>query len=209
MRKFFLLAAGIAFSFSWQASAGVESRYFSDPTTEKTPIDLFSFEGGYVFESKLKDGGTDFGKQDAFEIEGEYSHRFHIKGNWYFRAGINYNRFEFGDSGAPVPDHLQSIGALFSIEYCMHGERGAFLDVRPGFYGVDNFDSSSFDALITLGRAWVLKPDKIFLFTGVTASFLRASYPVLPLVGLVWHIDEHWLIYGVVPEPRLVYMPNK
>ena len=209
MRKNLLLAVAIALTLSPRAWAGLESHYFANSAEEKTPIDLFSLEGGYVFESKLQEGNTGFGKQDAFELETEYSHRFLIKGNWYFRAGINYNRFEFGDSSAPVPDHLQSIGALFSIEYCVHGDRGAFLEVRPGFYGENNFDSSSFDIPITLGRAWVLQPDKIFLFTGVNASFLRGQYPVIPLVGLVWHFNEQWMLYGVVPEPRLVYMPNK
>lgn len=208
MRKGLLVAVAIAFLLPALAEAGPESRFFANPEPEKTPIDLFSFEGGYVFESKLSDG-SDFGKQDAFEFEGQYSHRFHIKGNWYFRAGLSYNRFEFGETSAPVPDHLQSAAAIFSIEYCVDGERGAFLEVRPGFYGMNNFGSDSFDALITIGRAWVLKRDKIFLFTGVNASFLRGQYPVIPLVGLVWHIDEHWLLYGVAPEPRLVYMPNK
>lgn len=209
MRKCFIFAAAVALTFSLRARAGVESHYFADANDAKTPIDLFKLEGGYVFESQLHQGGTDYGKQDAFELDAEYSHRFLIKGNWYFRAGITYNRFEFGDSSAPVPDHLQSIAALFSIEYCVKGDRGAFLEVRPGFYGVNNFDSSSFDIPITLGRAWVLKPDKIFLFTGVNASFLRGQYPVIPLVGLVWHFNEQWLLYGVVPEPRLVYTPNK
>jgi hypothetical protein len=210
MRKCFVLAAGIAFGFSLRALAGVESHYFANPAETKTPTDLFSIEGGYVFKSQLQnDDGTDLGKQDAFELEVEYSHRFHINGHWYFRAGINYNRFDFGETAAPLPDHLQSIGALLSIEYCMDGERGAFLEVRPGLYGNGDLDGASFDILITLGRAWVLKPNKIFLFTGVTASFLRVQYPVLPLVGLVWRFDEHWLLYGVVPEPRLIYMPNK
>ena len=209
MRKTFFLTAAIALTFSLRTWAGVESHYFTNPNDEKTPIDLFKVEGGDTFESQLHQGGTDYGKQDAFELDAEYSHRFLIKGNWYFRAGVDYNRFEFGDTSAPVPDHLQSIAALFSIEYCVHGDRGAFLEVRPGFYGVNNFDSSSFDIPITLGRAWVLQPDKIFLFTGVNASFLRTQYPVIPLVGLVWHFNEQWLLYGVVPEPRLVYMPNK
>ena len=89
MRKGFVLAVAIALAFPLSARAGPEARYFANPEPEKTPIDLFSFEGGYVFESELHDGGTDFGKQDAFELEAEYSHRFHIKGNWYFRAGVS------------------------------------------------------------------------------------------------------------------------
>ncbi len=108
-----------------------------------------------------------------------------------------------------MPDHLQSLAAVLSLEYCVDGERGAFIEIRPGFYGVDTVDSSSFDIPITLGRAWVLKKDKVFLFTGVNVAFLRGRFPVLPLLGLVWHINEHWLLYGVEPEPRIVYMPNK
>lgn len=209
MTKRIVFAAVVAFILSLPARAGVESRYFAHPEEEKTPIDLFSFEGGYVFESQLHDGDVDFGKPDAFELEGEYSHRFHIKGNWYFRAGLNYNRFDFGSTSAPVPDHLQSLDMLLSIEFCMDGERGAFLEIRPGFYGQNNFDSSTFDIPITLGRAWILKKDKIFLFTGINVAFLRGEFPVIPLIGIVYHIDDHWLIYGVPPEPRVVWMPNK
>ncbi|MGZ5018949.1 MAG: hypothetical protein ACXWAV_00815 [Chthoniobacterales bacterium] len=209
MRKRFVLAAGIAVLFSLRAWAGAEARYFANPDPEKTPIDLFSFQGGYVFQSELHTGSVEFGRQYAYETETEYSHRFLIKGNWYFHVGVNYNRFDFGETSGPVPDHLQNVGALLSIEYCMQGERGLFLEIRPGFFGVDNFDSSSFDMPITLGRAWVLKKDKIFLFTGLNVSFLRGEFPVIPLIGLVYHIDDHWLLYGVPPEPRVVYMPNK
>ncbi len=208
MRKSFLIGA-IVLGFSLPSWAGTESHYFANAQTEKTPLDLFRADGSYVFESQLSQGRTDYGKQSAFELEAEYSHRFHIQGNWYFRAGVNYNRFDYSSTSIGTPDYLQSVGALLSIEYMVGADRGAFLEVRPGFYGQDNFGSESFDIPITLGRAWVLKPHKIFLFTGVNASFLRAEYPVLPVVGLVWHVDEHWLIYGVLPEPRIVYMPNK
>lgn len=209
MKKFSLLVLSACFSLSLARAGSVETHFVSDD--QKTPLDLFSLEGGYVFESKLTDDNARYGKQDAFEVEAEYSHRFHISGKWYFRAGLNYNRFDFGGTSAPVPDRLESVGGLFSIEYCVDGERGAFLEVRPGFYGTDlnHFGSDSFDALITLGRAWVLQKDKIFLFTGVNTSFLRGEFPVIPLAGLVWHFDEHWLLYGVLPEPRVVYMPNK
>ncbi len=50
MRSRFVLVA-IALAFSLSARAGTEARYFANPDAAKTPIDLFSFEGGYVFES--------------------------------------------------------------------------------------------------------------------------------------------------------------
>jgi hypothetical protein len=210
MKKLSVLFAALAISLACpSARAGsVDTHFVADRSQEKTPLDLFSVEGSYVLESKLSND-FDYGDQSASEFEIEYSHRFHISGRWYLRAGINYNRFDFSSSGAPVPDHLQSIGALISIDYMVGADRGAFLEVRPGFYTEDDFRADSFDIPITLARAWVLRPEKIFLITGVNVAFLRGQYPVLPVVGLVWHMSDQWLLYGVVPEPRLIYMPNK
>jgi hypothetical protein len=205
-----LLFAAVAFSWALSsAQAGsVETRFVADRSAEKTPLDTFHVEGSYVFESKLSND-VSYGDQSASEFELEYSHRFHLSGRWYLRAGFNYNRFDFGSTSAPVPDHLQSLGALLSIDYMVGADRGAFLEIRPGFYGEDDFREESFDIPITLARAWVLKPEKLFLITGVNVAFLRGEYPVLPVAGLVWHMSDQWLLYGVVPEPRLVYMPNK
>lgn len=211
MKKIFVLIAAVALSFpiSRARAGSVDTRFVADRAEERTPLDLFSLEGSYVFESELSNDDVNFGDQGAWEFELEYSHRFHLSGHWYLRGGVNYNRFDFGSTSAPVPNHLQSLAALVSLEYMVGADRGAFLEIRPGFYGEDDFRSESFDIPITLARAWVLKPDQIFLVTGVNVAFLRGEFPVLPVVGLVWHFNEQWLLYGVVPEPRLVYMPNK
>ncbi len=201
----FLLCATLARA----ASEPYEAQAPIDRADEKTPLDVFSFEGGYTFESKLTDDRTDFGQQDAFEVQGEYAHRFLLRGNWYLRAGLSYNRFTFNQSAAPVPNHLHSAAAVLSLDYMVGPDRGAFLEVRPGFYGEDNFESDSFDIPITIARAWMVRTDKIYLFAGVNAAFLRTEYPVLPFAGLVWRFNDQWMLYGVVPEPRLVYMPNK
>jgi len=210
MRKIFVLVAAVVLflPFSPASAGSVETRFVVDRGAEKTPLDLFSFDSSYVFESKISNG-DEFNDQSAWEFEGEYSHRFHLTGKWYLRAGINYNRFEFSETDAPVPDHLQSLGALISLDYMVGGDRGAFLEIRPGFYGEDDFRSEAFDIPITIGRAWVLRQDSLYLFTGLNVAFLRGQFPILPLVGLVWVINDQWLLYGVLPEPRLVYMPNK
>jgi hypothetical protein len=205
----FCAALALSFAFSSARAGSVDTHFVADRSEEKTPLDLFSFEGSYVFESKLSHDDFEFGDQTASELEIEYSHRFHLTGRWYLRAGLNYNRFDFGSTAAPVPNHLQSFAALLSIDYMVGPDRGAFLELRPGFYGQDDFREEAFDMPITLARAWVLRPNKIFLITGVNYAFLRGELPVVPVVGLVWHISDQWLLYGVVPEPRMIYMPNK
>lgn len=174
---------------------------------ERTTIDIFSIDTSYVFQSEIHNDGR-FGDQDAGELEVEYSHRFLLGGHIYLRAGLNYNRFEFGETLAPLPDHLQSFSALVGLEYLVGNDVGAFIQFRPGFYTEDHVGISSFDVPITVGRVFVLQPKKLFFFVGANAAFLRGEYPVLPLVGLVWRPNRQWTLNAIVPEPRIIYSPN-
>ena len=167
-------------------------------TTEEVPLNIFSMENAYVFESDLNHGGS-LGKQDEIQNSIEFAHRFRVSGDAYIRAGVAYNRFDFGSTSAPVPNHLQSLAAVIGVDF-MHGsDVGAFFQVRPGFYGQNDFGISSFDIPITLGRVFVVQPDKLYFFVGAYASFLRGASPVLPLVGVVWRPCVPVQVLGVLP----------
>jgi hypothetical protein len=97
---------------------------------------------------------------------------------------------------------------VIGIDYMHNNDVGAFLQIKPGFYGEDDFNSSSFDAPITLGRIFVLEQDKLYLFVGANAAFLRGRFPVVPILGLVWMPNAKWKVLGVLPEPRVIYSPN-
>lgn len=177
-------------------------------STEKTAIDLFHVESTYVFQSEITTRDN-YGKQDALQSEFEYSHRFNLSGNVYLRAGFSYSRFDFGSTFAPLPDHLQSFSGLVAVEYMSGNDIGAFFQIQPGFYTENDIGISSFDIPITAGRAFVLKPDQLYLFAGVNASFLRSSFwPVLPLAGIVYRPNKQWTFDIVPPEPRIIYAPN-
>jgi hypothetical protein len=195
------------------AWAGAESDTRTSSTTTEAPtpavpLDLFQFESGYVFESDLNHGGS-LGKQDEIQNEFEYGHRVRLSGNYYLHLGLAYDRYDFGSTNAPVPNHLQALAGVVGIGY-MHGsEVGAFLQVRPGFYTQNDFGISSFDAPITLGRIFVIQPDKLYILAGAHAAFLRGGFPVLPLVGVIWIASDQLRLMGVLPEPRLIYSPTK
>lgn len=176
--------------------------------TEEVPLNIFKLESAYDFESDLNHGGS-FGKQDLIQNEFEYGHRLKLRGDAYLHLGLAYDRFDFGSTGAPVPNHLQSLAGVVGIDIMRGSDVGAFLQVRPGFYGQNDFDISSFDIPITLGRVFVLQPDKLYVFVGAYAAFLRGGSPVLPLAGVVWMPTENFRVLGVLPEPRLVYSPSK
>ena len=53
------------------------------------------------------------------------------------------------------------------------------------------------------------KPDKLYVFVGAYASFLRGGYPVLPLAGCDLDPMRQFPLLGVLPEPRMIYSPAK
>ena len=58
---------------------------------------------------------------------------------------------------------------------------GAFFRIQPGFYTQSDIGISSFDVPISLGRIFVVREKKFYIFGGAYASFLRGGWPVLPL----------------------------
>ena len=172
--------------------------------TEAVPLDLFRLQTGYVFESDLNHGGS-FGKQDEIQSEFEYGHRIQLPGNFYLHLGLSYDRYDFGSTNAPVPNHLQAIAGVIGIDF-MHGKDvGAFIEFRPGFYIQNDVGISSFDVPISLGRIFVVKEDKFYLFGGAYAAFLHGGWPVFPLLGVIWIPSDKVRLMGVMPNPRLIY----
>jgi hypothetical protein len=203
-RLAFLLAIGFSLSTAWGQTPQLE-REDGDP---EVPLDIFNLESNYVFESDLNHGGK-VGEQDAFESQIEYGHRFHLNGNWYLHLGVAYDRFDFGNTTAPVPIHLQSGAGVIGIDYMKGSDVGAFIEFRPGVYTEEHAGLSSFDCPITVARFFVLQQDKLYFLVGVNGSFLRATFPVIPLAGLVWAPTDTIRVLAVPPEPRIIYSPNK
>jgi hypothetical protein len=202
-----LLLVCFATAPAWALSIRGEVESISEEKPEAVSHDLIEIESSYVLGSDLHRGGN-FGEQDAIQNSFSYAHRFQLNGNLYLHLGIDYNRFDFSGRSAPVPDHLQSVAAVIGVDYMHNNDVGAFLQVKPGFYTEDSFDSASFDAPITLGRIFVLQTDRLYLFTGLNASFLRGRFPVIPLAGLIWMPNDKWKVLGILPEPRVIYSPN-
>jgi hypothetical protein len=205
-RLFLVVLIFFAPSRTWAASITGEIQSIEAEKSEAVSRDLIEFGSSYVFGSDLHRGGS-FG--DQYEIQNSflYGHRFFLSGHLYLHLGVAYDRFDFGATSAPVPEHLQSVAGVIAIDYMHNNDLGAFIEVKPGFYTEDDFDSSSFDAPITLGRIFVLQPDKLYVFVGANASFLRGRFPVIPLAGLIWVPNEQWKIMAILPEPRIIYSP--
>src|SRR5207249_3019438 len=80
---------------------------------EQNSRDIFNAEGTYTFRSDYKDDR--FGGTSSLYEDFSYDHRFLIRGNWFFRAGFEYERFDFDQSENGLPDHLQTFHGNLAI----------------------------------------------------------------------------------------------
>ena len=166
---------------------------------------LFNYETTYTFDSDFKE--SKLGNGDSLYNDFSYDHRFLITGKWYFRAGVEYERYDFGGTDNGLPDHLQAASAHLALEYVVKNFAGISIELDPGVYFQNNVTSDAFDIP---GKAYVtfpLKKDKIFAVVAVGGGIYQDP-PVAPGGGIIWIFSDKLRLQGVFPRPALIYQPN-
>src|SRR5438128_10078380 len=207
IRLFFIslfLAAGVS------AIAGPPT-YEVQPSP--TPADenhreLFDYEMDYTLNSNFYDDHGKFGNGDSLYNDLSYAHRFLITGKWYFRAGVEYERFDFDGTNNGLPDHLQTVHALLALEYVVHDHAGAGIEIDPGLFFQNDVHGNDFDIPAKAFVTFPLKKDKIFAVIGVGFA-LNQNPIVAPGGGLIWLFTDQFRLEGVFPKPALVYNPSE
>ena len=198
----FLFLAGIASALA--GTATFEAQPSPTPADENSH-DLFSWETTYTFGSDFKE--SKLGDGDSLYDDFSYDHRFLITGKWYFRAGVEYERYDFGGTDNGLPDHLQAIYGHLALEYVVKDHAGVSLELDPGAYFQDSVSGDNFDVP---GKAYVsfpLKKDKVFATVGL--GWGQFQDPVVaPGGGITWLISDKLRLQAVFPKPALVYEPN-
>ncbi len=172
---------------------------------EQNSRDLFATETTYTLDSDFRE--SKLGHGDSLYNDFSYDHRFLITGNWYFRAGVEYERFDFGGTDNGLPDHLQAIYGHLALEYIMHDHAGVGLQLNPGAYFQNHITSDAIDVPWRAFVTFPLKKDKIFGVIGVGGGIYQDPI-VAPGGGLIWLFSDKMRLEGVFPKPALVYNPN-
>ena len=200
------------FAFLFLASAtstlGGPSTFEAQPSptpSDENSRDLFSYETTYTFGSDFKE--SKLGDGDSLYNDFSYDHRFLITGKWYFRAGVEYERYDFGGSDNGLPDHLQAASAHLALEYVVKDYAGASIELDPGVYFQNNVTGDAFDIPCKIFVTFPLKKDKIFGVIGLGGGIYQDPV-VAPGGGIIWLITDKLRLQGVFPKPALIYQPN-
>jgi hypothetical protein len=204
VRRFF----AVLFLASATSTLAGPSTFEAQPSpipSDENSRDLFSYETTYTFgsdfhESKLGDG-------DSLYNDFSYDHRFLITGKWYFRAGVEYERYDFGGSDNGLPDHLQAASGHLAVEYVVKDFPGMSAEIDPGVYFQDNVSGDAFDIPWKVYVTFPLKKDKIFAVVALGGGIYQDPV-VAPGGGSIWVFSDKLRLQAVFPKPALIYQPN-
>jgi Domain of unknown function (DUF6268) len=197
-----LIVAGVASAVAGPANLELQP---SPTPADENSHNLFHYETTYTFDSDFEE--PKLGHGNSVYNDFSYDHRFRITEKWYLRAGVEYERYDFGGSDNGLPDHLQAVYGQFALEYVVKDAAGIGIEVDPGIYFQDHISSNALDIP---GKAYVtfpLKKDKIFATVGI--GWGQFQDPVVaPGGGITWLINDKLRLQAVFPKPALVYQPN-
>lgn len=208
MKKFSCLLLSTLLATAALVFAGSEPQVQTSPSPkDENSRDLFSIESTYTASSDFRGDESKLGDGDSYYGDFSYDHRFLIKGNWFFRAGVEYERFEFADNDNGLPDHLQAAYGHIAIEYVVHDFPGAGLEIDPGAYFQDHITKNAFDIPWKIFVSFPLKKDKVFGVIGLGGGLYQDPI-VAPGGGIIWLISDKLRLEGVFPKPALVWEPS-
>jgi len=204
IRLFFISLFLSAVASAIAGTATFEAQPAPTPEDENSR-ELFSYETTYTFRSDFKE--SKLGSGDSLYDDFSYDHRFLITGKWYLRAGVEYERFDFGNSDNGLPNHLQGIYGHLAYEYVVKDHAGAGIEIDPGVYFENRITGDAFDIPGKVFVSFPLKKDKIFAVIGVGWGIYQ--HPVVaPGGGIIWLFSDQLRLEGVFPKPALVYELN-
>ncbi len=196
------------FAFGAASAAAGPANVILQPSpapADENSRDLFYYETTYTFASDFKE--SKLGHGDSLYNDFSYDHRFLITGKWYFRAGVEYDRYDFGGTDNGLPDHLQTASAHLALEYVVKDFAGISIELDPGVYFQDNVTWDAFDIPAKAYVTFPLKKDKIFAVVALGGSIYQDP-PVAPGGGIIWIFSDKLRLQGVFPRPALIYQPN-
>src|SRR5712691_12490181 len=89
----------------------------SPTPAEENHRELFDYELNYTGNSSFFDDHGKFGNGNSLYNGFSYAHRFLITGKWYFRAGVEYERFDFNGTPTRSPAPPPPVHALPPLQY--------------------------------------------------------------------------------------------
>jgi hypothetical protein len=158
-----------------------------------------TFKAGHGYNSHYEFNNV----TNTWHYEVDAQRRIPLDDGSSLRLGIDAHRYDFGDNRSKAPNILQSYAVRIGWDSFEEGQPGFSVQSDPGLYFSHKLDVRDFDAPTT-AKVFLPTQDPSFFWVGGARVSLQSNYPILPLAGMLWHIDPMWDLEAFLPAPRLV-----
>jgi hypothetical protein len=158
--------------------------------------------------AKFRSGGNE-SNVEMWDIGGGGVVSVQAKDGILLRFGGDFRRFNYN---VPVsiafPSQLQSFNLVAGADFQIGEALLARVDILPGFYGGSgSLRSRDLNVPINLGAFYFLSTDvQLMLGMRIDAQW---NFPVIPVAGIRWRINDEWVLNALLPTPRIEYSVNK
>jgi opacity protein-like surface antigen len=163
--------------------------------------------------SDIHRGPTSYGQLSENHLDFSYVAGVPLREGWQLRAGVAYERYDFGSlRGAVLPNRLGVAALVLGLDVNLSEQWLLRVEVRPGVYG--EFSRVTMDQVnvpLILGATYLVNADwQWFLGVQVDPHFGTGIYhwddvPVMPGAGLRWRFADRWTLLAMLPNPEVQY----
>lgn len=188
--------AGIGSTAEAPRSTGVDNDWFRGwPPAEVT----------YSFPSPIRQGNTRLGNIDTLAVHVGYIEDVRLTENFELLAGFDWRRFQASvPDNSPVPNTLQSVAAVLSVDARLGEKFRLRLEVLPGIYSdFRELTARDFNAPLTAELSYTVNPT--LLIGAQLNADARREAVLLGGAGVRWRFADAWLLSLWLPRPQIEF----
>ncbi|KAA0894313.1 hypothetical protein [Oryzomonas rubra] len=144
------------------------------------------------------------------EVKADVTRRFVATPQLGLSAGVNYSLREIdAPDSARLPDALHVLALNLGAEYHVNEALTLGLRISPSVASDFKAFTGSDIRVPVAAHAGFQVSRSLFLLGGIAYTGMNRSYPVLPVLGLVYTPVEQWTFALGFPRTGVIYRPDK
>ncbi len=188
---------------SGQVADSPEQASKADAGGARRTVDAW-VDASYTGGGSTKFLGVKREKSDAFSLGLGIGGRVSLGEGWMVPLGLQSQNLTMNSlAGTPVPDHVHTLGFSTGLGRRLNDRWTISATVSPTLYKLEDIRSNDIGVSGGLTAIWNSSPKLTWAF-GLLMN-PDSDVPVLPVVGLIWRMNDRFDLSLVYPKPRLTY----
>ncbi len=177
----------------------------TQPPSLTMPAWLVDLRTSYTTASDAEfKGRKAIGDSAAFAFDLSIGRKFTLNDSWsLFFSVASSNLYLDSVPGGPIPDEIHTAKFTAGLEYKWSDKTTIRAFMSPSLYRLEDIDSDASGYSGGLLMTYLYSPS-LTVTLGVMASS-GGSFPVIPLAGVNWKINDQLELQLMIPKPRLLY----